>query len=110
MLYNNIIAKRLEEESSDRKQVYLVTVRSGKFGTEGDAFYWRFVEDGHKFVRRTKPKQTLKAARKASELEYGTATVPGYPFMRPAYESKKKEAIAAMQAKLAEKINKGTGG
>lgn len=110
VLQNNIIVKRLEEEASDRKQSYIVTVRSGKFGTDGDAFYWRFVEFGHSFVRRRKKDQSLKAARKASELEYGTSTAPAYPFMRPAYESKKQEAVDAMQAKLSEKFKEKLGG
>ncbi|MBZ2208474.1 HK97-gp10 family putative phage morphogenesis protein [Massilia soli] len=113
-IYNNIIAKRLTEESDgDKKQAYLVTVRSGKFGADGDAFYWRFVEQGHKFVPR-KPKSgkgsTWKAHRRAAELEYGSATVPAYPFMRPAYEARKADAIEVMRDKLAQKINEKMGG
>lgn len=113
-LYRNIIAKRLQEESDGgNRQVYLVTVRSGKFNQEGDAFYWRFVEQGHKFVPR-KPKSgkasTWKAHRRAAELEYGTSTVPAYPFMRPSYESKKAEAITVMQDKLGDEVSKAIGG
>lgn len=106
-IYRNIIVKRLEEEASDRRQAYIVTVRSGKFNTEGDAFYWRFVEHGHKFVPRNPKKgkgANWKAHRAAAALEFGTAKVGAKPFMRPAYESHKDAAIAAMQAKLAEKI------
>ncbi|ATQ77901.1 hypothetical protein CR152_27900 [Massilia violaceinigra] len=111
VLMRNIIAKRLDEESDgDKRQAYLVTVRSGKFGTDGDAFYWRFVENGHRFVRRKNKKQSLKAARAASALEYGTASAPAYPFMRPAYESKKQEAAEAVTAKLAEKMAEKAGG
>jgi hypothetical protein len=118
ILQNNIIIKRLEEESSDRKQAYIVTVRSGKFGADGDAFYWRFVEFGHKFVgRNRKVSKTTgktigwKAHRAAADvtaearrLEFGTAGAPAYPFMRPAYESKKQAAADVMQATLAEKV------
>ena len=110
-IHNNIIAKRLEEESDGaRRQVYLVTVRSGRYGGT-DAFYWRFVERGHKFVpRNTKTsKKTGKkvgwaAHRRAAELEYGTASAPAYPFMRPAYESKKQEAVDVMTRTLAAQI------
>lgn len=114
VLYKNIIAKRLTEESDGgKKQAYLVTVRSGKFGADGDAFYWRFVEGGHKFVPR-KPKSgkgsTWKAHRAAAELEYGNARVPAYPFMRPAYESRKADAIEAMRDKLTQKISEKMGG
>lgn len=112
-IYRNIIVKRLQEESNGgEKQVYLVTVRKGNYGG-GDAFYWRFVEHGHKFVpenkkvsRRTGRKIGWAAHRRAAELEYGTATVPAYPFMRPAYESKKAAAVNAMTAKLAEQMER----
>jgi len=110
-IHRSIIVKRLEEESDGgTRQVYLVTVRSGSFGGR-DAFYWRFVEEGHKFVPKNKrvSKKTGRtigwaAHRKAAELEYGTSTVPAYPFMRPAYESKKQSAVDAMTRTLAEQI------
>lgn len=108
-IYRNIIVKRLEEKSDgDTKQAYLVTVRKGDYGG-GDAFYWRFVEHGHKFVpRNTRVSQRTgrrigwAAHRRAAELEYGTASAPAYPFMRPAYESKKQAATDAMTRTLSE--------
>jgi HK97 gp10 family phage protein len=111
VLFNSIIVKRIVEDSDGgKRQVYLVTVRSGRYGGD-DAYYWRFVEDGHKFVPRNKKvsKKTgrtigWKAHRKAAELEYGTASAPAYPFMRPAYESKKGEAIDVMTRTLTEQI------
>lgn len=109
VLMNNIIVKRLEEESSESKQAYLVTVRTGKFGTEGDAFYWRFVEYGHSYVRRAKNKKDTLKKRRAEALEFGTSSTPAYPFMRPAYESKKQEAADAMSAKLQATINEKLG-
>lgn len=109
-LYANIIVKRLEEESDGgRRQVYIVTVRNGRAG-DWAAYYWRFVEFGHKFVprnmKRSKTGRTVgwKAHRKAAELEYGTASAPAYPFMRPAYESKKQESVDVMTRNLAEQI------
>jgi len=117
-IYNNIIVKRIEEESEGgSKQVYIVTVREGRFNGD-DAFYWTFVEKGHKFVPRNrqvsrKTGRTVgwKAHRAAAELEYGTASAPAYPFMRPAYESKKQQAVDVMTATLIEQIkrNLGTG-
>lgn len=128
-LYRNIIAKRVEEDSDGgNRQVYLVTVRSGKFNEDGDAFYWRFVEDGHKFVPRNKrvsaktgktigwaahrraADKKYSAEREGSKLEFGTSKVPAYPFMRPAYESKKAEAIKVMQDKLGQEVSKAIGG
>ncbi|MEH6434287.1 HK97-gp10 family putative phage morphogenesis protein [Massilia sp. DD77] len=111
MLFDNIIVKRLEEESDGgKRQAYIVTVRSGTSSSPG-AYYWRWVEFGHRFVpknKRISPKtgRTIgwAAHRRAAELEYGTATVPAYPFMRPAYESKKQEAVDVMTQTLAEQI------
>lgn len=120
VLFNSIIVKRIEEDSDgNKRQVYLVTVRSGRFGGD-DAFYWRFVEDGHAKVRRNKTvsKKTGRVVgwrahrareakyweMQAAKLENGSATVPAYPFMRPAYESKKQEAVDVMTRTLAEQI------
>jgi len=112
-LYNNIIIKRLEEDCNGaERQVYLVTVRAGKKGPAG-AFYWRFVERGHKFVPRNKKvskksgkKMGWNAHRLAAELEYGNATAPAYPFMRPAYHTKRQSAVDAMTKTLAEQIKR----
>jgi HK97 gp10 family phage protein len=105
-LHRNIIVKRLDEESDgDQRQVYLVTVRKGNYGGD-DAFYWRWVESGHKFVPKKKRGITWKAHRRAAELEYGTATVPAYPFMRPAYESMKGAATDAMTHALTEQLQR----
>jgi HK97 gp10 family phage protein len=112
-IFNSIIVKRLEEESDGgNRQAYLVTVRKGRYGG-GDAFYWRFVEEGHKFVPKNKnvSAKTGKtigwaAHRRATELEYGNARVPAYPFMRPAYSNKRDEALNSMTAKLKEQLER----
>jgi HK97 gp10 family phage protein len=106
ILYNNIIVKRLEEESDGaQRQAYLVTVRKGRYNGS-DAFYWKWVEGGHRFVPRKKKGKTWKAHRAAAALEYGTASAPAYPFMRPAYESQKGNAIDAMTKKLQEQLER----
>lgn len=110
VLQNNIIVKRLDEESSETRQAYLVTVRSGDYGADGDAFYWRFVEFGHSNIRRRKNKRDTLTKRRAEALEFGTSRTPAYPFMRPAFESKKQEAADAMSAALSEEIKKKLGG
>lgn len=110
VLEKNIIVKRMEEDSEgSKRQAYLVTVRTGKFGADGDAFYWRFVEQGHKFIRRGKNKKDTLKKRRIEALEFGTAMAPAYPFMRPAYESKKQEAAAAMTATLVAKLHEKMG-
>jgi len=121
-IHRNIIVKRLEELSdAGQRQVYLVTVRKGNYGGS-DAFYWRFVEDGHAKVRKNKTvsKKTGKVVdwkrhraneekywqKKAAEMEFGSARVPAKPFIRPAYESKKQEAADAMVSTLNEQLAK----
>jgi len=115
MLFDNIIVKRLEEDSDgDRRQAYMVTVRNGTAASPG-AFYWRFVENGHKFVPKNKKvskktgrtigwKAHREAAQRVADLEFGNKRTRAYPFMRPAYDSKKREAIDVMTQTLAEQI------
>ena len=111
ILFDNIIVKRIEEESDGgKKQVYLVTVRNGNTSSPG-AYYWRWVENGHKFVPRNKNVSARTgrtigwaAHRRAAELEYGNARVRAYPFMRPAYEGRKQEAVDLMTRTLAEML------
>lgn len=122
VIRENIIIKRDAENSDGKnKQTYLITVRSGKQNAEGDAYYWKWVEDGHKFVRKRKGKgkgvrinrktgkETMKAARMASELEYGTAKKGARPFMRPAWEAQKKAALEAVRDRLQVKIAEALG-
>jgi len=107
----NIIIKRAEEKSdSNKRQTYLVTVRTGKNNVAGDAYYWRWVEDGHKIVLRKPDAVTWKEHRKAMEVEYGTSKVGARPFIRPAFRNMKKKALDAMRDRLREKIKESLGG
>lgn len=81
-----VYQKQIGEASSLYRQVYVVGVRSGarrgKDGTKNrsqDAFYWRF-------------------------LEFGTRYIAARPFLRPAFEAQKRAAIDAMAKKLRERI------
>jgi hypothetical protein len=115
-----IIVKRdLDKSKGNEVQTYLITVR-GKRKSESDAYFWKWVEDGHKVVRPRKTaaqgalsfminrktgKETMKAARELSESEYGTAKKGARPFMRPSYEAKKREALEVVKKRMAEKIS-----
>ncbi len=103
IIRRNIIIKRAEEKSSANRQTYLVTVRKGRYGGD-DAFYWRFVEEGHKYVPRRKKGKSVNAHRLAAELEYGTSKKGARPFMRPAYEATKEQAVEAMRQRLRERL------
>lgn len=78
-----IYVKRIREEVTFTREAYAVGVRFGKREQQKDrdAFYWRWIEFGTKF----------KAAR---------------PFIRPAFESKKFEALQRIKEKLIERIEK----
>jgi len=86
-LQRSIIMKQIPEQSSLYKQTFYVTVRQGKQyrnqGKKGnlsqDAFYWRFVE-------------------------FGTAKMSARPFLRPAFEAKKQEAVEAIKNYLGPRI------
>lgn len=113
LLFNSIICKRLEEESDGgKRQVYLVTVRNGRVIGEG-AYYWRWVEDGHKFVPknpninpRTGGRFGWAAHRRAAELEYGDARTPANPFMRPSFEAKKQTVVDVMTQTLIQQLER----
>lgn len=82
-----IIMKQIAELSGPRKQTFFVTVRQGKqYRNQGkrgnlsqDAWYWRFVE-------------------------FGTVKMSAKPFLRPAFEGKKMEAVDAIKRRLAERV------
>jgi HK97 gp10 family phage protein len=76
-----VYQKQIREASSWFKQVFYVSVRSGKSQQKKglDAYYWRFVE-------------------------FGTKKMAARPFLRPAFESKKYEAAEAIKQYLARRI------
>lgn len=82
-----IIMKQISEKSDAQKQVFYVAVRRGKQyrnqGKKGtlsqDAYYAHFVE-------------------------FGTVKMSARPFMRPAFEGKKGDAVEAIRTRLAERV------
>jgi HK97 gp10 family phage protein len=84
-LKKNIIVRRAKQP--DLTSLHLVLVREGKLTKKQkgsgiqDAFYWRFVE-------------------------FGTVKTPPQPFMRPAFDTKKGQALDAMTAQLKKRIDK----
>lgn len=70
-LKRSIYKKQIRELSDLGRQVFFVGARHGK-KSKFDAYYFRFVE-------------------------FGTSRMPARPFMRPAFEAKKMEAVEAMR-------------
>lgn len=73
-----LYAKLIKEKSGDHQATYYVGVRSrGK----KSAWYWRLVE-------------------------FGTAKMRARPFLRPAFESKKNEAVEIIAKRIAARIKR----
>lgn len=78
---------RSRSESGNGRETFFVGVRKGKkkvngrtVTTQGEAWYWRFVE-------------------------FGTKNQRAQPFLRPAFESNKSEAIEKMKMQLKKAID-----
>ena len=86
-LKRSVILKHIRELSSLGRQTFFVLVRHGKKyrkqGKRGtlsqDAWYWRF-------------------------LEFGTRKKTARPFLRPALETKRREATQAIKERLTQRI------
>ena len=86
-LKRSVIMKHIRELSGGGRQTFYVLVRHGKkFRNQGkrgnlsqDAWYWRFVE-------------------------FGTVKMSARPFLRPAFDMKKNDALTAIKTRLAERI------
>lgn len=73
---------------------------------DNDPYYWRWVELGHKIVPRRRA-GTSKSIRKRRAAASGT--VDAKPFIQPALERKRAEAIDAMGKVAQQELLKGGG-
>lgn len=115
-LKRSIVQKQIAELSSLTKQVYYVTVRKGKKyqkqGKKGnlsqDAYYASWVEFGHWINTTGKALGgTGKMSQRAAAVAAGhNKFMPAHPFLRPAYEAKKMEAVEAIKTYLDERIQR----
>lgn len=99
-LRDNVYRFYAKNQSDSGRATYIVGVRNGKkkryvrsrknyrlgragqsYVTDGDAFYWKFIE-------------------------FGTKKMPARPFIRPAFDGKKTEIIESIKLSLAKSIRK----
>jgi HK97 gp10 family phage protein len=125
MLKAAIYEKQVPEQSNDFVQTFYVGVRSGQRGKRYqyvvktsagdallDAFYWKWLEFGHFYMpprarNATTGKLVNQKWHRNNAKTTGSAVwVRPQPFMRPAFNLKKDEAIRAMVAYMAERIPK----
>jgi HK97 gp10 family phage protein len=86
-LKRSIVQKQIRELSNNLRQVFYVTVRRGK-----------------KYTKQGKKGNLSQDAFYAALVEWGTTKMHAIPFMRPAFESKKEDAAAAIKDYLAKRI------
>lgn len=97
------------ERSNSVQQSYVVTVRKGKKqqAKGRDAFYWPWVEFGHKVVpRRGKAGGSLYRRRISATYADNKRTVAPRPFLRPAFNASRYAALDAIQTRLRAEIEK----
>lgn len=80
-----------------------VTVRQGKRAGQRDAYYWRWIEFGRGVVERSRG--ALGTPEKGFFGREVKAT-PARPFLRPAFENRKGEALEVIRKRLAKAIEK----
>jgi HK97 gp10 family phage protein len=82
-----VYQKQINELSNQVKQTFFVGVRHGK-----------------KYQKQGKNGQLSQDAYYASWIEFGTSKMSARPFLRPAFEGKKTEAVEAIRAYLEKRI------
>ena len=103
---------RMVEFCTPTVEVWKVDVRRGATARDRkgqrivskDAFYALWVEYGHYVRTPGMSEQEHRKARSTVDLYLGAKWVPPRPFARPAFESKKDEAIKAMQTYFNENL------
>lgn len=88
--------------TKDEKGVPVAGIRIKAARGQKQPFWWRFVEygTGPRFRRRRRQGKVVK------KLGAPTGTMPARPFIRPAYEAKKNEAVQKVRMVLARHIQK----
>lgn len=89
-LRDAVIVKKIPKSQTNLTSEHIVTVR-GK----------------SKRGKKSKTKQSI--APHASWIEFGTVRMPAEPFLRPAFDTEKENAVAAIAAKLKQRIDKANG-
>ena len=104
-----IYAARSKFDSKPTLESRVVGVRRGKKYQKSnkDAYYWKFVEFGHRIGTRKSGYLAKEHGRSQLERFRGAGGesrgfVPARPFLRPAFEATKQRASLAIRDRLAE--------
>lgn len=112
LLRRAIYVKRSRDSTGGREH-YFVGVRQGKKaqrrkGGSLDAFYWRFLEQGHLARGRGQALRggnRLKAINRARARASGAKFVPAYPFLAPAFREGHDRALKAFTDRIQKRID-----
>lgn len=85
LLLKNLVVTRGKKPFGSKGERYLVRVRRKSYGRKGKA---------------------LTTLATANMLEYGTVKQPAEPWLRPAFESKARQAISTIESELLKQIDK----
>lgn len=105
VLRKSIYSGRDRKNSTATLEQRLIAVRSGKrFQKAGkDAFYWRWVEFGRGEI--TAGKSRILFNKRTNEAFGKTVrAVPAKPFLRPAFQTRRNEAVGKIRDTLAKEI------
>jgi HK97 gp10 family phage protein len=91
-----------DRASTRVKAIRLISVRSSRKFGDKSAFYWKFVEFGRAAVTSNKTMGTPKKGFFGKSVK----AIPARPFLRPAFEAKKLEALDVFKNSLGPEIQK----
>lgn len=86
-LKRSIYQKQILEYSNLTQQMFYVGVRHGK-----------------KYQKQGKKRNLSQDAYYAKWVEFGTSKMPAHPYLRPAFEAKKNDAVQSIKDYLAKRI------
>ena len=107
-LRNALYLKFVDDNSTETRKLYYVSVRRGKKPPKGAelpsnaAYYGLMVEFGHWYVP---PKPKGISQRRHRQANIGKKWVPAQPYLRPAYQAKVDAAIEAMRDRLRDRVS-----
>lgn len=95
------VVVRVKNDKSLHGVAFVGPVYEGS-GTNDPGVYGKFVEEGH--APPGKGREKSAARRRGIELEFGGKDTPPHPWMRPAWEGSKDQALDAMVESLREGV------
>jgi HK97 gp10 family phage protein len=91
-----------DRASTKVKAIRLISVRSGRKHGDKDAYYWKWLEFGRAEVTSKRNMGTPEKGFFGKKVK----ALPAQPFLRPAFEAKKFEALNRFKESMGPEIDK----